>query len=109
MHSWSRYFAGGPVRAVILGGLLACSPSSWGQTSQAPSSKPTTSLADSLHRTDGKQLHIFYVHGIASDGPGDHDSWGLRRSICKFVKDCTSQAGELDGKTDYADEDEFRL
>ncbi|MBZ5507821.1 MAG: hypothetical protein LAO78_20355 [Acidobacteriia bacterium] len=94
-----------------MGVLLACSPrSSSAQTTPAdPPDKQTASLGDSLQRTGGKQLHILYVHGIASDGPGDHDSWRLRRGICKFLKDCTTPAGELDGKTEYADQDEFAL
>jgi len=94
--------------AVVLG-LVVCSPlSSLGQTAPTSSSKQTTSLGDSLHRADGKQLHIFYLHGIGSDGPGDHDSLALRRGICKFVKDCIIFAGERDG-TEYADQDEFAL
>ena len=94
--------------ALLLVGLLACIPlASWGQAPAASSSQ-TTSLGDSLHRGDGKQLHIFYLHGIGSDGPGDHDSLALRQGICKFVKDCISFAGEKDG-TEYADQDEFAL
>lgn len=95
--------------APLLGGLLACIPiASWGQTAPAAPSSQTTSLGDSLHRTDGKQLHIFYLHGIGSDGPGDHDSLALRQGICDFVKDCMVYAGERDG-TEYADQDEFAL
>jgi hypothetical protein len=96
---------------ILLAGLLASSPrTSLGQTAPAATpSKPTASLADSLQRGGDKQLHIFYVHGIASDGPGDYDSWSLRRGICAFVEDCTTPAGELDGKTEYADQDEFSL
>jgi hypothetical protein len=94
---------------VLLGGLLACLPIvSWGQAAPVASSRQTTSLGDSLHRTDGKQLHIFYLHGIGSDGPGDHDSLALRQGICDFVKDCVVYAGERDG-TEYADQDEFAL
>jgi hypothetical protein len=94
--------------ALLLGGLLACSPlASWGQAAPAASSQ-TTSLGDSIHRTDGKQLHIFYLHGIGSDGPGDHDSLALRQGICDLVKDCMVYAGERDG-TEYADQDEFAL
>lgn len=80
-----------------------------GQTgSNAPSQKPITSLADSLSRSNVKQLHILYVHGMAADGPGDFDSWGLRKSICDRLGDCISPAGELDGH-EFADEDEFAL
>ena len=95
--------------APLLGGLLACIPiASWGQTAPGASTSQTTSLGDSLHRTDGKQLHIFYLHGIGSDGPGDHDSLALRQGICDFVKDCMVYAGEPDG-TEYADQEEFAL
>ncbi|HEY1526246.1 MAG TPA: hypothetical protein VGH51_08420 [Candidatus Angelobacter sp.] len=95
--------------AVVLGSLLTYSPlSSLAQTAPASSSRQTTSLGDSLHRGDGKQLHIFYLHGIGSDGPGDHDSLALRQGICKFVRDCIIFAGEKDG-TEYADQDGFEL
>src|SRR5215471_6864632 len=95
--------------APLLGGLLAFFPfASWGQAAPAASSSQTTSLGDSLHRTDGKQLHIFYLHGIGSDGPGDYDSLALRQGICDFVKDCKTYAGERGG-TEYADEGEFAL
>jgi hypothetical protein len=100
------------VSSILLGGLLAYYPlSSLGQTGAAGTqSKPTASLADSLHRGGDKQLHVFYVHGIASDGPGDYDSWSLRKAICTFVGDCTTPAGELDAiQREYADQDEFRV
>jgi hypothetical protein len=97
------------ISAPLLGGLLACIPiASWGQAASTASSQQTTSLGDSLHRGDGKQLHIFYLHGIGSDGPGDHDSLALRQGICDFVKDCLVYAGEHDG-TEYADKGEFAL
>ena len=109
--------------APVLGGLLFLSyplsssgqtdsPSGLGttppQTAAAPSNKQAGSLGESLRRPGGKQLHIFYLHGIASDGPGDHDSLALREGICRFVKDCIVFAGERDG-TEYADQDRFRL
>ena len=98
-----------PLSVAVLGGLLAYSSQvSWGQTTPAASNRQTTSLGDSLHRGDGKQLHIFYLHGIGSEGPGDHDSLALRQGICNFVKDCIVFAGERDG-TEYADQDEFAL
>jgi hypothetical protein len=97
------------LNAVLLGGLLAYSSHVlWGQAAPPASSRQTTSLGDSLHRGDGKQLHIFYLHGIGSEGPGDHDSLALRQGICNFVKDCITFAGERDG-TEYADQDEFAL
>ncbi len=97
--------------AAVLAIVLLCSPRfSPAQTTSSPSSsKPTASLADSLQRA-GKQVHIFYVHGIGSDGPDDFDSWSLRKGICDFVKDCTSSAGKLDEpQREYADQDEFSL
>jgi hypothetical protein len=97
------------VSTILLAGLLLSSPLySFAQAAPAPSSKQTTSLGDSLHRAGGKQLHIFYLHGIGSDGPGDHDSRALREGICTFVKDCMVFAGERDG-TEYADQDKFKL
>lgn len=100
-----------PVSAILLGVLLACSPAtSLAQAAPAASqTKPTASLADSLKRAGGKQLHILYLHGIGSDGPGDYDSWLLRKAICNFLKDCTTPSGELDGARQYADQDEFSL
>ena len=96
---------------LVLGSLFIGSPVfSSGQTTSATSpSKPTVSLGDSLKNADAKQLHIFYVHGIASDGPDDYDSWSLRKGICDFVKNCKKPAGEIDGNRDYADQDEFGL
>ena len=107
----SPYRTGLPqwINALILGSILTYgSLFSWGQAAPAAPSKQTTSLGDSLHRTDGKQLHIFYLHGIGSEGPGDHDSLAPRQGICGFVKDCMVYAGEPDG-TEYADEGEFAL
>jgi len=110
-----------PVGASLLAIILAYSPvlssgqtasgqTASGQTAPAASqSQPTKSLGDSLRRPGGKELHILYVHGIGSDGPGDYDSWLLRRGICKFLRDCTTPAGEIDGTRQYADQQEFRL
>lgn len=106
--------------AIFFASLLLCSSlNSLGQTAQAAPAqapaasqpvKPHTSLADTLRRAGNKQLHIFYVHGIGSLGPNDYDSWGLRKAICSFVKDCTTSAGELDQKPrEYADQEEFSL
>ena len=100
-----------PLSALLWGALLVCYPALIvAQATEATSStKPIKSLADSLQRAGGKQLHILYLHGIASDGPGDYDSWLLRKGICDFLGDCVSPAGELDGNTEYADQDEFEL
>jgi hypothetical protein len=80
--------------------------------SQSPSVNPSPqksdSLADSLRHSEGKEIHIFYIHGIGSDGPDDYDSLALRSSICTFLRDCTSSAGTPIGEWDYADQDHFR-
>ena len=97
---------------LMAGAILLITPGclSAQTTPSASSSKPTASLADSLRRPDGKQIHIFYVHGIGSDGPGDFDSWSLRKGICELIKDCTTSAGELDRpQREYADQDEFDM
>lgn len=73
-----------------------------------PETQRVTSLGDSLKRSEFKQLHIFYVHGMAADGPGFSESKVLRNSICKRLKDCTSPEGRFDGR-EYADEDMFAL
>jgi nucleotide-binding universal stress UspA family protein len=104
---------GGPgaLGALLCGVLFGCFAASLAAqtTEPAPTTKPTRSLADSLQHIGGKQLHILYLHGIASDGPGDYDSWLLRKNICDFLKDCTAPAGELYGNPEYADQDEFEL
>ena len=66
------------------------------------------SLGDSLRHSEGKEIHIFYIHGIGSDGPNDYDSLPLRNSICAYLKDCISPAGTPIGEWDYADQDQFR-
>jgi hypothetical protein len=70
--------------------------------------QPSGSLADSLNRANDTQLHIFYVHGMSAPGPNYSDSQELRRSICKYLKDCTSQNGQFD-RREYADRHVFVL
>jgi len=96
--------------ALVISVLVCNLVLSWGQTAAAPETRPTTSLADSLKRvdTENTQLHIFYVHGMAADGPGASASVNLRQSICKFLRDCTTRGGEFEG-TDYADSHRFAL
>jgi len=72
--------------------------------SQAPGS-----LGDTLRNSASREIHIFYVHGIGSYGPNDRDSLALRRSLCDYLKDCTTPAGTAIGQWNYADKDEFRL
>ena len=96
-----------PLAGVL--GLFLVSPAvSSAQAASATPNKQSQSLGDSLRHAGGKQLHIFYLHGIGSDGPGDHDSRALREGICQLLKDCIVFAGERDG-TEYADQDKFKL
>jgi hypothetical protein len=67
------------------------------------------SLGDELRNSAGKEVHIFYIHGIGSYGPKDRDSQALRKSICDYLKDCTVPGGKQIGQWDYADQDEFQL
>jgi len=95
--------------AAVLAALACLLAPAWCQTTPVtPATKPVASLGNSLRRGGGKQLHILYLHGIASNGPGDFDSWLLRKNICDFLKDCTTPAGQMDG-TEYADQGEFAL
>jgi hypothetical protein len=73
-----------------------------------PPPPKSDSLGDSLRHSEGKEIHIFYIHGIGSDGPNDYDSLALRSSICAYLRDCTSLAGTPIGEWDYADQDQFR-
>ena len=91
--------------------LLLCflaAPSLVQSASIDPPPLKSDSLGDSLRHSEGKEIHIFYIHGIGSDGPNDYDSLALRSSICVFLKDCTSPAGTPIGEWDYADEGLFR-
>jgi hypothetical protein len=72
-----------------------------------PPPQKSDSLGDSLRHSEGKEIHIFYIHGIGSDGPNDYDSLALRNSICVYLRDCTS-AGTPIGEWDYADQGQFR-
>lgn len=65
-------------------------------------------MAESIRHAHGKEIHIFYIHGIASDGPDDFDSLALRKTICDYLKDCTTPAGTAIGPWDYADQGEFK-
>jgi len=73
-----------------------------------PPPQKSDSLGDSLRHSEGKEIHIFYIHGIGSDGPNDYDSLALRSSICAYLRDCTSPAGTPIGEWDYADQGQFR-
>src|ERR1700761_1110133 len=75
-----------------------------GTTSQEP-----ISLGAELRNSAGKEIHIFYIHGIGSYGPNDRDSLALRKNLCNYLKDCTSPAGTQMGSWDYANGDDFSL
>ena len=92
---------------LLLIGLVA--PCLAQSASTSPSQQKTESLGDSLRHAENREIHIFYIHGIGSDGPNDYDSLALRKSICDYLKDCTSRAGVPIGEWDYADQDQFRL
>jgi len=81
------------------------------QSPPAPAVPPQSSkpLGEELRHSEGKEIHIFYIHGIGSDGPKDRDSRALRKNICDYLKDCTTPEGTPIGEWDYADRDEFQL
>jgi hypothetical protein len=90
-------------------GMLAtatCTTHGFAQTNAAPpTKKQIMSIGDSLQRGGGP-LHILYGHGIGATGPGD--SGLLRQSICNYLKDCTSPAGDFKGR-EFADRGNFDL
>ena len=90
--------------------LISLTAISWAQTAPTSQTQATPSLADSLKRvrTENTQLHILYVHGMGASGPGASASADLRKSICKFLRDCITTEGEFDG-TEYADRNHFAL
>ena len=90
--------------------LLLLAALSWSQSATPAPTKSTPSLTDSIKRvnTEKTQLHFLYVHGMGASGPGESASADLRKSICKFLRDCTTTEGEFDG-TDYADAGDFAL
>ena len=96
----------------LLTAILCCGAavSSAGQSKSAnAASQGPSSLGETLRNSMGKEIHIFYVHGIGSYGPNDRDSLAMRKNLCDYLKDCTAPAGTAIGQWDYADRDEFRL
>jgi hypothetical protein len=96
----------------LLTAILCCggAVSSPGQSNSAnAASQGPSSLGETLRNPAGKEIHIFYVHGIGSYGPNDRDSLAMRKNLCNYLKDCTAPAGTAIGQWDYADRDEFRL
>ena len=96
----------------LLTAILCCGAavSSAGQSKSAnAASQGPSSLGETLRNSAGKEIHIFYVHGIGSYGPNDRDSLAMRKNLCDYLKDCTAPAGTVIGQWDYADRDEFRL
>jgi hypothetical protein len=96
--------------ALVTTFLIFCTAVSWGQNAPPSGTQATPSLAPALKRvkTENTQLHFLYVHGMGTDGPGGHASADFRKSLCKYLRDCTTTAGESDG-TDYADTRDFVL
>jgi hypothetical protein len=74
---------------------------------QGPPPHQHGNLGEELTGMTGREVHIFFIHGIGSDGPNVHDSLALRKSICAYLKDCVTPAGEQVGNYDYADEEQF--
>src|ERR1700744_6598193 len=72
------------------------------KSTNAPS-QGSSSLGETLQNSMGKEIHIFYVHGIGSYGPNDRDSLAMRKNLCDYLKDCTAAAGTAIGQWDYAD------
>ena len=92
--------------------LLACGPAIFCAAQSQPGaavSQSPQSLGEELRHSQGKEIHLFYIHGIGSNGPNDRDSRALRKSICNYLKDCTTPEGTPIGEWDYADQDEFQL
>jgi hypothetical protein len=96
------------VLGVILSASLVISCPAQSKSAPAPA-QSSASLGDTLRDFVGKEIHIFYIHGIGSEGPKDRDSRALRKSICDYLKDCVVPGGSPIGQWDYADEDEFQL
>lgn len=97
--------------SLLLTVTLCCGPaaSSLAQSKSAPvSSQSPSSVGEELQHSQGKEIHIFYIHGIGSYGPDDRDSAALRKSICDYLKDCLAPGGTAIGEWDYADQNEFR-
>ena len=67
------------------------------------------SLGEELSGLNLRDVHIFFIHGIGSQGPHSHDSELLRKSICAYVKNCVTPEGEQVGGYDYADDTKFAL
>jgi hypothetical protein len=92
---------------VILSAGPALSLPAQSKPASAPS-QASASLGEALRNSAGKEIHIFYIHGIGSEGPKDRDSQALRKSLCDYLKDCVVPAGAPIGQWDYADQDEFK-
>src|SRR5215472_8809257 len=65
------------------GATISC-PGQSGSTAVASQSRD--SFGEELRHPGGKEIHIFYVHGIGSDGPKDRDSRALRKSLCDYLR-----------------------
>lgn len=81
-------------------------PQSGGIEALTSTHQQVSSIGDSLRRSGDAPLHILYLHGIGATGP--EDSLLLRQSICGYLKDCASSAGDSHGR-EYADQGEYAL
>ena len=93
--------------SVLLGLSSLAISNGWAQTVDlTPSVKQQVSIGDALSHDKDIPLHILYVHGIGAIGANDSEP--LRKSICKFLKDCTNSPGVHVGR-DYANQGQFAL
>src|ERR1700761_3357522 len=105
-------------------GLLCATVTAMAQTEpvgtpsaqQAPAPQVSTqqvqvgrSLGEELNGLNAREVHIFFIHGIGSEGPHSHDSELLRKSICAYVKNCVKPEGEQVGGYDYVDGAKFGM
>jgi hypothetical protein len=95
--------------SIFLIAILICSlGEANGQTNSGRELYQTRSFAEILRSTN-KEWHIFYIHGIGSDGPEDFDSSLLRSGICQALGDCLKSPGVLDDSSgiEYAEHGRF--
>jgi hypothetical protein len=83
--------------AALFAAFLAASlMPAWAQDSASvPQSQSPTTWSDSMKHPGNKQLHLFYVPGMAAEGPGYSESQDLRKSLCNLLKDCAVPEGHF--------------
>ena len=105
------------VRAIVLFAVLAAAVGAAAAAQQSAQTAASArakhkhgSLGEELTALNGREVHILYIHGIGSNGPGERSSLDLRRSICRYLGRCANgAAGEQVGNYDYVDQDQFAL